>query len=163
DQFGYYPPNNVMSMSAAGTNVDSAINPILYELTGVFVDNTARLFRSASGQVQWTQGAVMGVFRRDGFVNAVEAKQAKSTKSFLPGLKASQVRTVTVGAQPVQLLAVPVDYPNSYAGPRPAMVPKQVNPWRYVSTNPTNNPNGFDLWAEVPIGKEIRIIGNWKE
>src|SRR5438034_399650 len=84
DQFGYYPPDNVISMSAAGTNVDSAINPLFYELTGVFVDNTARLFRSASGQVQWTQGAVMAVFRRDGFVNAVEAKQAKSTKSFLP-------------------------------------------------------------------------------
>jgi hypothetical protein len=38
-----------------------------------------------------------------------------------------------------------------------------VNPWRYVSTNPTNNPNSFDLWAEVPLGREIKIIGNWKE
>jgi hypothetical protein len=37
-----------------------------------------------------------------------------------------------------------------------------LNPWRYVSTNPTNNPNSFDLWAEIIVKGERRIIGNWK-
>ncbi len=38
-----------------------------------------------------------------------------------------------------------------------------VNPWRYVSTNPTNNNETFDLWAEVVVGSKHIIIGNWKE
>jgi hypothetical protein len=33
-----------------------------------------------------------------------------------------------------------------------------------VSTNPTNNAGGFDLWAEIPVGRDrVKIIGNWKE
>jgi hypothetical protein len=41
---------------------------------------------------------------------------------------------------------------------------KGLNPWRYVSTNPTNNPGSFDLWAEIPVGRDrVKIIGNWKE
>jgi hypothetical protein len=38
-----------------------------------------------------------------------------------------------------------------------------INPWQYVSTKPTNNPSGFDLWAMLPWGNTNRIIGNWKE
>jgi hypothetical protein len=32
-----------------------------------------------------------------------------------------------------------------------------------VSTQPTNNPNGFDLWADVIIGKQRRLFGNWRD
>jgi hypothetical protein len=35
------------------------------------------------------------------------------------------------------------------------------NPWRYNSTNPTNNPGKFDLWLEIRVGEEYEIIGNW--
>ena len=36
-----------------------------------------------------------------------------------------------------------------------------LNPWRYVSTNPTNNPGRFDVWAEIREGNRTNIIGNW--
>ena len=39
--------------------------------------------------------------------------------------------------------------------------PKTVNPWRYNSSNPSNNPNSYDLWAEIRVGDETIIIGNW--
>ena len=164
DQFGYYPPDNVVSTSGVVTNVDPALNTLYYELGGVLVDNTARVFRI--GSITIPAATVVSIFRREGFVNATDSKQAKSGKSFVGNWKASQVKTVHVGSATgpeVQLLVVPVDYPNSYAGMRPNVFPKAVNPWRYVSTNPTNNPNSFDLWAEVPLGREIKIIGNWKE
>ena len=170
DQFGYYPPDNVFTNSGIKM-VDPGVNPLFYELTGVFVDNKAGAFRS--GQTTISAGMVSAVFRRDGFVNAADLTQAKSVKSFLPNLKASQAKTVRIGqfnnGPVVQVLVVPVDYPRSYLGPRPnvfpipAVNPTPINPWRYVSTNPTNNPNSFDLWAEVPLGRETKIIGNWKE
>ena len=37
-----------------------------------------------------------------------------------------------------------------------------LNPWRYVSSNPTNNPSSFDLWAEYWQGNNKIVIGNWK-
>ena len=38
-----------------------------------------------------------------------------------------------------------------------------VNPWRYVSKNPTNNTETYDLWAEVLVGNKKIVIGNWKD
>ena len=68
----------------------------------------------------------------------------------------------------VEVLRVPVDWPlndpsnpppfNGMAGPNV----KQINPWRYVVSNPSNNPKTYDLWAEVLIGDNTYIIGNWK-
>ncbi len=158
DHFGYYPPDNVRPN---GT-VDPAVNQLYYELTGVVVNNQTRIFQTSLGIL--AAPTVTTLFGREGFVNA--AVDSKQLKSFVGNWKASQVKAVRVGSSTgpeIQLLVVPVDYPNSYAGIRPNVFPKQINPWRYVSTNPTNNPNSFDLWAEVPLGREIKIIGNWKE
>ena len=38
-----------------------------------------------------------------------------------------------------------------------------VNPWRYVSKNPTNNTETYDLWAEVLVGNKKIVISNWKD
>ena len=49
---------------------------------------------------------------------------------------------------------------------------EKTNAWRYVVAKPrrgqndpypTNNPNTFDLWAEVVIRGRTNLIGNWKE
>ena len=102
------------------------------------------------------------VFGRDGFVNA--AVEAKELKPLIANWKASQTKNVKINGIDVQLLTVPVDLRPGDAAVIPGAGNQRVNPWRYVSTNPTNNPASFDLWAEVPIGKkEFRIIGNWKE
>jgi hypothetical protein len=37
------------------------------------------------------------------------------------------------------------------------------NPWHYNSTSPTNNPESYDLWAEVVVAGKPVIIGNWKD
>ena len=39
---------------------------------------------------------------------------------------------------------------------------KGVNPWRYVSSQPVNNVQQYDLWAEYVVGDEVWVIGNWK-
>ncbi len=60
----------------------------------------------------------------------------------------------------VELLVTPFPWPAG--APEPAPIPgSRINPWRYVSTSPTNNPGNYDLWAEVYAGKEKRIFKNW--
>ena len=36
-----------------------------------------------------------------------------------------------------------------------------VNPFRYNSSSPTNNPNSFDLWIDVMIDGKTNRISNW--
>src|SRR5439155_1461983 len=47
-------------------------------------------------------------------------------------------------------------------GDQPSPV-RGLNPWRYVSTQPTNNPATFDLWAEYVEGGKVKIICNWSK
>jgi hypothetical protein len=76
---------------------------------------------------------------------------------------ANQVKTVMTAAE-VDILVLPTPFPSGHPAAVFTGSQGSVNPWRYVSTNPTNNPASFDLWAEVPINnKEVRTIGNWKE
>ena len=156
NQFGYYPPDGL-----SGTNANASLNPLYYELSGTVVDNNARTFQAGNGQPIST-ASVRAVFGREGFVNA--AVQAKELKPLLANWKASQTKNVTINGVQIQLLTVPVDLRPTDAPVIPGVGNQRVNPWRYVSTNPTNNPASFDLWAEVPIGKnQLRVIGNWKE
>jgi hypothetical protein len=43
---------------------------------------------------------------------------------------------------------------NSIAG-------KAINPWRYVSSNPTNNTGSYDLWMDIKFGGKTNRISNW--
>ena len=38
-----------------------------------------------------------------------------------------------------------------------------VNPWRYVSSGPTNNNDSYDLWVDIVIGNKTNRISNWSE
>ena len=39
----------------------------------------------------------------------------------------------------------------------------EINPWRYNSTNPTNNPGGFDLWVDIYVGGKTQRVSNWSK
>jgi prepilin-type N-terminal cleavage/methylation domain-containing protein len=159
-EFGYYPPDNVVSSTAVATNVNPAINQLYYELTGVIVNNQSGTFQSPNKPTTLTVANVQSVFHREGFVNA--ATDPKELKFQGANLKANQVKTVLIGAAEVDILVLPTPFPSGH--PAAVFPGSSVNPWRYVSTNPTNNPASFDLWAEVPINNTtVRIIGNWKE
>jgi prepilin-type N-terminal cleavage/methylation domain-containing protein len=40
--------------------------------------------------------------------------------------------------------------------------PQEPNRWYYNSSRPKYNTDSYDLWAEVIIGSNTNIIGNWK-
>ena len=63
----------------------------------------------------------------------------------------------------LRVLVAPVDWPKNFPNPAGAAAASTLNPWRYNSSAPTNNLRSFDLWAEYYIGKQKKVIGNWKE
>jgi prepilin-type N-terminal cleavage/methylation domain-containing protein len=164
--FGHYPPDNVVV--ASSTIVNPVTNQLFYELTGVIVDDrSGGMFRARDRQQGISSLNVQQFFHRDGFENA--GTNPKELKSFLPSLKASQRRTISTPPAPdIEVLAVSVDWPNDprFTPPfnaSPAIPIRRVIPWRYVKTNPTNNPDSFDLWAEFVEGGKIKVICNWSK
>jgi prepilin-type N-terminal cleavage/methylation domain-containing protein len=176
-KYGFYPPDGYEDPTTK--RVDPRINPLYYELSGMQVINpksaTEGEFRTVLGTAIKPDLANR-VFGRDGFVNAGQDRRKLFSTSFRDSQHAALVDPITK-AKIVDILVAGAPFPTTYSlypikdvkrsglrldGPT-------VNPWRYVSTNPTNNPTTFDLWAEVPVrdkdapgGYRMRIIGNWK-
>jgi prepilin-type N-terminal cleavage/methylation domain-containing protein len=171
-KFGVYPPDNVIGQASDGTPiVDPVINPLFYELTGSLV------VRQGSGgyfvplgdadqvQARLNPTDLENIFHRDGFVNAAVSNNLR--RLYRHDFKDTQ-RAQIKASPDIELLVAPVAWPaNDAKFPSPlnqTAFPntQRVNPWRYVSSNPTNNPASFDLWAEVIIRGQRRIIGNWR-
>lgn len=149
--FGNYPPDHVINRNP--TIVNARNNPLFYELTGTIynpqenrfyvpADNDNNTGLSPDEIKQW--------FGRGGFVNSVDEGSEQRAGNYLPNLNTSQYAEVNQNPD-IELLVINIPGPNG----RP-------NPWRYVSTQPTNNPATFDLWAEVVIGGETNVVGNWQ-
>ena len=162
---GFYPPDNT---GAAPTAISQP--PLFYELVGTTVtsnpDGSNARYLPLDGNPELTQQDVRDDFSTDGFLNI--GPERAEVKSFLPNLKTNLQYVVspfsTTGKGIV--LRVPA------RGPRNATVPaaEDLNAWKYIVAKgnttgryPTNNPNTFDLWADVVIRGKVVSIGNWKE
>ena len=154
-KFGHYPPDAVFP----GTPfVNPVTNQLYYELTGTVLDNGKAEFRTPNREETIGAAVVESFFGVKGFVNSsTDPKQVKSFMSF----RDKQYQEVS--SQPdVELLVVPVPWPSGRSD-QPCHNKKGLNPWRYVSKNPTNNPTSFDLWAEYVDGAKVKIICNWSK
>ncbi len=158
-KFNQYPPDNFVNGIA-----NSVTNQLFYELTGVLVDDDKKKFYLPGRQQRFVSGDVQRFFHTDGFLNS--GSNAKEIKQFLAS-KSGQHKVIAV-APDIEVLTVPVDWPlNNATLPPPfsAMTDlnvKRINPWHYVGPgHATNNPDGFDLWAEYVEGGERKIISNW--
>lgn len=158
-QFGQYPPDNVTSTTARATNVNPAINSLYYELTGTVADDKSGTFRIPDSQTPIRPQDIKSVFNAEGFLNA--GSDARSTRSFIK-FKPNQYAKLHPSIDVVGLV-VPVAWPVGRTSDAPIPSMSNVNPWRYVSTVPTNNPGSFDLWAEWVEGRQVKIIGNWSQ
>ncbi|HNQ87466.1 MAG TPA: type II secretion system protein [Verrucomicrobiota bacterium] len=165
--FNQYPPDNALN----GVNSDPVLNPLYYELIGTVSSNQGRLYHTSDREETLRTESIQQAFKVQGFVNS--AVPPDRAKNYLPNLKGTQRAEVSLGgtATDIELLTVPVAWPAKYAttAPMASRLPttaplqqRLVNPWQYVSTRPTNNATSFDLWAEFMIGKERKLIGNWR-
>ena len=148
---GFYPPDNPTS---------TVTNQLFYELSGMlYTPPPAPLnFKTITGVGSPLAVADVNTwFNTDGFVNSTQDQNENPvfSQSFSPGQYAE------VSSSPnkiVELLVCPVPGPNMVKNLNTGA---ELNPWNYNSSNPTNNPNSFDLWVDVSIGSKTNRICNW--
>jgi prepilin-type N-terminal cleavage/methylation domain-containing protein len=155
--YGSYPPS--------GTNV--LLNPLYYELTGVSIVSTnggQPQFQTLDGFSALYAADVQKAFGVGGLVNCTKGsgEDTVPAKNFLPGLKNSRYAVMTNSLNdPYYVLVTSVADPDPNYNPVPNA--PGVNPFRYNSANPTNNPNSYDLWIDLSLGQKTNRISNWSQ
>ena len=92
------------------------------------------------------------------FVNCSKpgaGEQAAGGRNFLHEYRPGQ--TAIYNGQVTLLVA-------SVGGPDPNYKPlgsSDLNPWRYISSNPPNNPGSYDLWVQLSISGKKYLVCNW--
>jgi len=137
-----YPPDNPNASDRP---------PLFYELTGVSYGLADQVYTNAV--TAQTMRAADLPFTQKGFRNC--GADGSPGRNFYAELKPKQYAQPQDSSNPYKdfwFVVVPV------GGPNP-----DFNPFHYNSTNPTNNPNSYDLWVDItPRGKVIRI-DNWSK
>jgi prepilin-type N-terminal cleavage/methylation domain-containing protein len=155
--YGIYPPSNPNNL---------LVNQLYYELVGTTNDASTGIYTTLDHGSQIKAGQVPTAFGSasvNGFLNCSKpgaGEDAPLAKTFLPDLKASQIWrqytnnpvTRSVG---VDLLVASVGGPDQIYRPLNSI---GLNPWRYNSSNPTNNPGSYDLWIQLSIGSTTNRI-----
>jgi prepilin-type N-terminal cleavage/methylation domain-containing protein len=149
-QYKHYPPDNP---------TNAAVNGLYFELLGT-VQKGAN-FETKNGDARILATAVPGQFGQGGFVNCTKGNgddNAQAAKKFLVELKPQQYGEIAPG---IRLLACSVSWPEKLGvGAAGVMA---LNPWRYASSNPTNNHGEFDLWVDIVVGDKTNRISNWSD
>ncbi len=158
---GTYPPDNRNS---------PLINPLFFELKGTLrAANGDYTTLDGSGKILAGEFATLFLNAPNpplaGFVNSSASAKGDDEKAaaqnFLTDLKPKQSGVLNTTYPLVKVLAcsVQMEEPANYLFP--SSDPAGLNPWRYVSSNPTNNPNSYDLWVDLVIGGKNYRVSNW--
>ena len=151
-RYGFYPPDSARP----------EVNRLFYELLGTAQKGAA--FEPLDGRESVPAATVKAVLGVDSFVNCSRAgggDDSKGAEKFLRNLKPDQYRIISTNNARFGMLVCSVPGPG-----RPGEVIlglPEVNPWRYISSNPTHNPKSFDLWADVLVAGKTNRISNWNK
>jgi prepilin-type N-terminal cleavage/methylation domain-containing protein len=167
---GFYPPDNP---------TNSLINQLYFELSGTVMTNidSQDYFVTRDGSSQILRSDLPALFNISGFANSSQTKlgtddRAAAVNFLASGLKPTQIGLMSVNTHPPvkALLVCSVLYP---ADPplvwwrdntvNPHTVASGLNPWRYASSNPVNNPGSYDLWVDFPVGSRLYRVSNWSK
>ena len=150
---GFYPPSNA--------NNNYLVNQLYYELEGT-TNNTSTSFQTLDASSTIPTATVSGTFGVGGFMNCAKGSGEESVpaKNYLIGLPSSQIGSYNSGVASVLVTSVGGSDQN-YLNSLQAMG-FSGNPWRYNSSNPTNNPGAYDLWVQIVIKPgQTNLICNW--
>jgi prepilin-type N-terminal cleavage/methylation domain-containing protein len=168
-KLGFYPPDN------PGNPV---LNPLFFELKGTMATNTgsAAVYVTVDGSSTITTARLMALFGGvRGFMNCSKTvrggDESTAAINFLKtGLRPNQIGKLIVDTDPretfdaILLCSIPWAHNKGeppLSSPPAATQPPFLNPWRYVSSNPTNNAASYDLWVDIAIKGKVYRISNW--
>lgn len=144
DHLGFYPPDNPN---------DSVMNPLWFELSGT--TNNGVTYVTLDGSAQMTTLQIKATFNCEGFANssprAHSTDEGRAPISFLTQLRAKQVAIPDPSRSFIKILSCS-------AGAPPGA---NINPWHYVSSNPTHNVGSYDLWVNLVVGGKTFQVNNW--
>jgi prepilin-type N-terminal cleavage/methylation domain-containing protein len=159
--YGFYPPSPTNPPTAGIQS--TLVNQLYYELEGT--TNNNGVYQTLDGSAQINTGDVPTAFPGvGGFMNCSKpggGEDASVARNFLPDLRPKQVwlgYTNNNAPVRVNLLIGSVGGPDAIYQP---LGQQDLNPWRYNSSSPTNNPGSYDLWIQLSIGKQTNLICNW--
>lgn len=183
-RFGFYPPDNLRN--ATNLIVNPVVNQLYYELNGAVYNRASDRYvpvgaTTNEGIDRVDYMAVFGNGNFQGIFNSSES--AANVQNFLNAARPDQVTDIGFATLRYRALTVPIEWPHAHWRTDPGVAQSnydprffppftglttdrlqlRINPWRYNSSNPTNNPGEFDLWAEFVIGNELVTIGNWQD
>jgi prepilin-type N-terminal cleavage/methylation domain-containing protein len=159
---GFYPPDNPDNPYT---------NQLFYELRGTTRNEpknaqSSLVFSNLFNPPDTINLATIQTFfgpTTGGFVNS--SPDPAEIYNACPNLKAEDIRNINGKTnQNVNLVYI---FASVSRGPRDIQVMNgaqligTVNPVCYVSSNPTNNPNSYDLWIDVLIAGKTNRISNW--
>jgi prepilin-type N-terminal cleavage/methylation domain-containing protein len=151
---GFYPPDAATPES----------NQLYFELMGTELTNNVYQTLDGAGRINVT--AVSTIFgpRVGGFMNSQRSRGGDGpvASSFIRGLKPAQSAGIAELTPDIKVLVCSVGWPNGESF-QPLPANRGMNPWRYVSSNPTNNPNSYDVWVDIKIGNTVHRVSNWSK
>jgi prepilin-type N-terminal cleavage/methylation domain-containing protein len=154
DTLGFYPPDNPLHPE---------MNPLWFELLGTTNNGINYITLDHAGQISATD--INTEFGRQGFANtAIRARatdEAGAPVPFLKNLRPAQTGDLVPGNPLIKVLVCSVQWPEGSSSQ--PISGTTLNPWRYVSTHPTNNTGSYDLWVDLVIGKKIYRVSNWNK
>lgn len=166
DKLGHYPPDNPVDKPALTVSNRFILNPLFYELQGTVRTKVADadVFQTLDGRTNIKVASVPMAFGAgvSGFVNCTReggGDDLAAAHKFLANLKPGQYGFLDIG---VGLLTSSVPWPDSL-GPVIPGAPAGLNPIRYNSSSPANNPKSYDLWVDIVVGGKTNRISNWSE
>ena len=159
--YGFYPPSPTTPPTAG--NSSSLYNQLFYELAGTTGDGNNYTNLDGSDIIKATDVplAFPGI---GGFINCTKAgagEDSPKARNFLPDLKPNQIARYCTNYNNtfgVTLIISSVGGPDAKYQP---LGQPDLNPWRYNSSNPTNNPGSYELWIQLSIGGKTNLICNW--
>jgi prepilin-type N-terminal cleavage/methylation domain-containing protein len=160
--YGFYPPSNP---GTPANPCNPLVNQLYYELEGTVYTNGIYTTLDGSASIKETD-VPLSFPGAGGFMNCTKpgaGEDSSKARNFLPDLKPKQVwlsftnAPATVG---VNLLICSVGGPDAMYRPLDPLQ-QDLNPWRYNSSNPTNNPGSYELWIQLSIGRQTNLICNW--
>jgi prepilin-type N-terminal cleavage/methylation domain-containing protein len=154
--YGFYPPDSVDTIN------NTPISQLYYELVGTTNNGVAYVTLDGGASISTALVPTAFGVKVGGFINCDKLnpdESAPRAQEFLPDLKPNQYfQYITNNNVQVTLLVAPA------GGPDPTYQPlgiTDVNPWRYNSSSPTNNPGSYDLWIQLQISGKKYLICNW--
>jgi prepilin-type N-terminal cleavage/methylation domain-containing protein len=165
EKLGFYPPDN------PGNPI---FNLLYFELKGTYQTNNNYVLLDGSSSISTVDLAALFGANVTGFMNCTKnargGDEGTAAINFLKaGLRPNQVGKLSVNGATKDAILVcsipwsdPLRLPPIASPPAPA-TPPILNPWRYVSSNPTNNVSSYDLWVDIYISAKTYRISNWSK